>query len=215
MHNNCELFFCNAKKNILSFSRWFGPFSRACSVKFPQSMKNSKYFQVTHLLKSDGLGKNLKLRFTGTWNQPKTFGNNARKKSLVSLPKPRFWVPISPITSYYLQCTYSKMDIQLWVEVQIAWSKYQTGHLHLRTQSKQYNIRASFFNLSPNQNQKKSCPATFYLSFKRRPVKMAMLFSVKLWLFCLQICLLCLLTESLFFGGLLQNNKSNNKSNIR
>ena len=44
---------------------------------------------------------------------------------------------------------------------------------------------------------------------------MAMLFSVKIWLFCLQICLLCLLTESLFFGGLLPNNKSNNKSNIR
>ena len=44
---------------------------------------------------------------------------------------------------------------------------------------------------------------------------MAMLFSVKIWLFCLQICLLCLLTESLFFGGLLPNNKSNNKSNVR
>ena len=130
-------FFVMQKKNILSFSRWFGPFSRACSVKFPQSMKNSKYFQVTHLLKSDGLGMNLKLRFTGTWNQPKTFGNNARKKSLVSLPKPRFWVPISPITSYYL-LPIPKWTFDSWVEVQIAWSKYQTGHLHLRTQSKQY-----------------------------------------------------------------------------
>ena len=86
---------------------------------------------------------------------------------------------------------------------------------YVHSQNSIHNIRASFFNLSPNQNQKKSCPATFYLSFKRRPVKMAMLFSVKLWLFCLQICLLCLLTESLFFGGLLPNNKSNNKSNIR
>ena len=72
-------------------------------------MKNSKYFQVTYLLKSDGLGKNLKLRFTGTWNQPKTFGNNSRKKSLVSVAfqtpiingtsQPQIWVPI---TSYYL-----------------------------------------------------------------------------------------------------------------
>ena len=61
-----------------------------------------KIFSGYPSLKSDGLGMNLKLRFTGTWNQPKTFGNNARKKILVSLPKPRFWVPISPITSYYL-----------------------------------------------------------------------------------------------------------------
>ena len=56
-----------------------------------------------------------------------------------------------------------------------------------------------------SQQPEKKLPS--YLLFKRRPVKMV----VKLWLFCLLICLFCLLTESLFLS-LLQNN--NNRKTV-